>query len=24
MRVHFPDGGDILLLGNGSVQQVTR
>jgi len=24
MRVHFPDGGDIILLGDGSVQQVPR
>jgi len=24
MQVHFPDGGDILLLGDGSVQQVAR
>jgi flagellar basal body-associated protein FliL len=24
MRVHFPDGGDILLLGDGSVRQAAR
>jgi hypothetical protein len=24
MRVHFPDGGEILLLGDGSVQQVSH
>jgi hypothetical protein len=24
MRVHFPDAGDIVLLGDGSVQQVAR
>jgi hypothetical protein len=24
MRVHIPDGGDIVLLGNGSVQQVAH
>jgi hypothetical protein len=24
MRVHFPDGGEIKLLGDGSVQQVPR
>jgi hypothetical protein len=24
MRVHLPEGGDIVLLGDGSVQQVPR
>jgi hypothetical protein len=24
MRVHFPDGGDILLLGDGTVRQAQR
>jgi hypothetical protein len=24
MRVHLPEGGDIILLGDGSVQQVPR
>jgi hypothetical protein len=24
MQVHFPDGGDIVLLGDGTVQQATH
>jgi len=24
MQVHFPDGGDIVLLSDGSVQQVSH
>jgi hypothetical protein len=24
MRVHFPDGSDIALMGDGSVQQLTH
>jgi hypothetical protein len=24
MQVHFPDGSDVVLLGDGTVQQVAR
>jgi flagellar basal body-associated protein FliL len=24
MRVHFPDGGDVVLLADGSVQQMSH